>query len=74
MRVDDHAREGVPVEFLRAGKEIRAERDETLPEVTHTGRGKLPTVLAGHQLDNDLAEVSVDAGEAGQEFAVTLDH
>jgi hypothetical protein len=74
LGVDDDAGNGAAVQLSGTGEEIRTERDETLPEVTHTSRGKLATVLAGHQLKHDLTEVLVDPCEAGEKFAVTLDH
>src|SRR4030081_1371782 len=70
LGIDD----GAVVQLSGTGEEIRPDRDETLPEVTHTSHGKLATVLAGYQLKHDLTEVLVDPGKAGEEFAVTLDH
>jgi hypothetical protein len=45
-----------------------------LAKVPDTIGGELAAVLAGHQLNGDLAEVLVDPCDAGEQFAVALDH
>jgi hypothetical protein len=50
--VDDDGLDRAPVAFLGVGKEIRAEFDEALPEVTYAVGGEFAAVLAGHQVYN----------------------
>jgi hypothetical protein len=66
LRVDDHARGGFPVDFLRAGEEIRAELDEVLPELADAVGGELAAVLVLEQFEGDWADALVDPREAGK--------